>query len=92
MAHEQQGPCVMVTSDTFCSHLNSWGTSQALRSTRVCRPLGTTRGMFSGKPPPVMCINPCANMWRHAGWNRSSGVLQLQQCSANPFMARNHGL
>ena len=42
-------------------HWNKGGTSQASRRILKPRslPLGTMRGMFSGKPPPVMCTTPC---------------------------------
>ncbi|CSI56862.1 Uncharacterised protein [Vibrio cholerae] len=45
----------MVTLPFSCNHWKITGHSQLLPSITAFVPSGNTRGMFSQKPPPVMC-------------------------------------
>src|SRR6185436_18205528 len=42
-----------------CSHSNTGGWLHVCALSRTSRPCGTTRGMFSVRPPPVMCAKLC---------------------------------
>ena len=59
---------------TSCTHWKSGGISQVDLRMRAARPLGTTRGMFSGKPPPVMCTNPRTSAAAQAGREQRRGA------------------
>ena len=44
-------------SPCACRNAISRGCGQASASTVACRPSGSTRGIFSSRPPPVMCAS-----------------------------------
>ena len=45
------------TLPVCASHLNTGSTGTRARSISAPSPFGSTRGMFSVKPPPVMCAS-----------------------------------
>src|SRR5439155_409692 len=46
----------------FCSQSNTGSRCQLRRSSTASRPSGSTRGMLSVSPPPVMCASACTGM------------------------------
>ena len=55
-----------------CRNAISRGCAQASASIRACAPSGSTRGIFSSNPPPVMCASPLIRPSREQRQQRSS--------------------